>query len=130
MGDVDFLGRGWKYPLEIDKGKIAFSEGEDSIKESIIIILSTGKGERIMRPDFGCEINELVFSPNNSQTASLIAFHIKDALMKWEPRIDVLDVNAYPDTTERNKININIDYMIKTSNTKSNLVYPFFLERP
>lgn len=130
MGNVDFLGRGLKYPVEIDKGKIAFSEGEDSIRESIIIILGTGKGERIMRPDFGCEINELVFSPNNSQTASLIAFHIKDALMKWEPRIEVLDVNAYPDTDERNKININIDYMIKTSNTKSNLVYPFFLERP
>ncbi len=130
MENADFLGRGWKYPLEIDKGKIAFSESEDSIRESIIIILGTGKGERIMRPDFGCEINELVFSPNNSQTSSLIAFHIKDALMKWEPRIEVLDVNAYQDTDEKNRININIDYMVKTTNTKSNLVYPFFLERP
>ncbi len=130
MEKVDFLGRGWKFPVEIDKGKIAFSEGVDSIRESIIIILGTVKGERIMRPDFGCEINGLVFSPNNSQTAGLIAFHIKDALMKWEPRIDVLDVNAYPDMNEKNKININIEYMIKTTNSKSNLVYPFFLERP
>lgn len=130
MEKVDFLGRGWKFPVEIDDGKIVFSEGEDSIRESIIIILGTVKGERIMRPDFGCEINGLVFSPNNSQTAGLIAFHIKDALMKWEPRIDVLDVNAYPDMTEKNKININIEYMIKTTNSKSNLVYPFFLERP
>jgi len=130
MGDADFLGRGWKYPIDIEKGRIAFSEGEDSIRESILIILGTGKGERIMRPDFGCEINELVFLPDNTQTATLIAFYIKEALMKWEPRIEVLDVNSYPDMEEKNKININIDYMIKTTNTKSNLVYPFFMERP
>lgn len=130
METTDFLGRGWKYPIEIEKGKIAFSEGEKSIKESILIILGTRKGERVMRPDFGCGINELVFSPNNSQTATLIAFHIKEALMMWEPRIDVLDVNAYPDEEEKNKINIDIEYMVKTTNTKSNLVYPFFLEIP
>lgn len=129
MENVDFLGRGWKYPLTIDKGKIAFSEGEDSVRESILIILGTVKGERIMRPDFGCEITELVFSPNNTQTATLFAFYIREALMKWEPRIEVLDVNAYPDAEEKNKVNINIDYMIKTTNTKSNLVYPFYLER-
>lgn len=129
MEYVDFLGRGWKYPLSIEKGKIEFSEGENSIKESILIILGTVKGERIMRPDFGCEINELVFSPNNTQTASLFEFYIQQALMKWEPRIEVLDVDAYPDADENNKINIKIDYMIKTSNAKSNLVYPFYLER-
>ncbi len=129
MENIDFMGRGWKYPLTIEKGKIAFSEGEDSIRESILIILGTVKGERIMRPDFGCEINELVFSPNNTQTATLFEFYIQQALMKWEPRIEVLDVNAYPDVEEKNKININIDYMIKTSNTRSNLVYPFYLER-
>ena len=130
MGNSDFLGRGWKYPIDIEKGRIAFSDGEDSIRESIMIILETEKGERIMRPDFGCEINELVFLPDNTQTATLIAFYIKEALMKWEPRIEVLDVNSYPDMEEKNKINIHIDYMIKTTNTKSNLVYPFFMERP
>ncbi len=128
METIDFLGRGWKYPISIEGGKIAFSEGEDSIRESIMIILGTAKGERIMRPDFGCDINELAFSPNNTQTA-LIAFHIKEALMKWEQRIEVLYVNAYPDRDEENKMNINIDYMIKTTNTKGNLVYPFYLER-
>ncbi len=129
METIDFLGRGWKYPVSIDGGKIAFSQGEESIRESIKIILGTAKGERIMRPDFGCNINELAFSPNNTQTATMIEFHIKEALMKWEQRIEVLDVNAYPDQAETNRINIDIDYMIKTTNTKSNLVYPFYLER-
>ncbi len=129
MDTVDFLGRGWKYPVSIENGRIAFSEGEESIKESIRIILGTIKGERIMRPDFGCAINELAFSINNSQTAALVAFHIREALMKWEQRIEVLDVNAYPESEEDNKLNIYIDYMIKTTNTKNNLVYPFYIER-
>ncbi|HEY9245247.1 MAG TPA: GPW/gp25 family protein [Candidatus Methanoperedens sp.] len=130
MEAIDFLGRGWKFPISIKNGKIACSQGEDSIKESIIIILGTAKGERVMRPDFGCEISELAFSPNNNQTATLAAFHIREALMKWEQRIEVLDVNAYPDTIEENKLNINIEYMIKTTNTKGNLVYPFYLAGP
>jgi phage baseplate assembly protein W len=129
MVTIDFLGRGWKYPVSIEGGKIAFSQGEESIRESINIILCTAKGERIMRPDFGCNINELAFSPNNTQTATMIEFHIKEALMKWEQRIEVLDVNAYPDKEETNRLNVDIDYMIKTTNTKDNLVYPFYLER-
>ncbi len=129
MGTIDFLGRGWKYPVSIEGGKIAFSQGEESIRESIKIILGTAKGERIMRPDFGCNIDELAFSPNNTQTATMIEFHIKEALMKWEQRIEVLDVNAYPDQAETNRVNVDIVYMIKTTNTKGNLVYPFYLER-
>ena len=129
MGTIDFLGRGWKFPVSIEGGKIAFSQGEESIRESIKIILGTAKGERIMRPDFGCNINELAFAPNNTQTATMIEFHIKEALMKWEQRIEVLDVNAYPDQAETNRLNVDIEYMIKTTNTKGNLVYPFYLER-
>jgi phage baseplate assembly protein W len=82
-----------------------------------------------MRPDFGCGINELVFAPNNTSTATLITFYIKEALLKWEPRIELLKVNAEPDETEQNKLIITIDYMVKTSNTRDNLVYPFYLER-
>ncbi len=129
MKSADFLGRGWKYPVSIKNGKIASSEGEDSIRESIMIILTTAKGERVMRPDFGCGINQLVFAPNNTSTATLIQFYIKEALQKYEPRIEVLDVSATPDEDERHKLNINIEYMVKSTNTKSNLVYPFYLER-
>lgn len=129
MTEADFLGRGWKYPVSIEKGKIISSEGHDSIRESIMIILGTSKGERVMRPDFGCGINELVFAPNNTSTATLITFYIKEALLKWEPRIELLKVNAEPDGTEQNKLIITIDYMVKTTNTRDNLVYPFYLER-
>lgn len=129
MKSPDFLGRGWKYPVTIKNGKIASSEGEDSIRESIMIILTTAKGERVMRPDFGCGINQLVFAPNNTSTATLIQFYIKEALQKYEPRIEVLDVSATPDDDEKHKLNINIEYLVKSTNTKSNLVYPFYLER-
>jgi phage baseplate assembly protein W len=129
MNVIDFLGRGWKYPISIENGKIAISEDEDSVRESILIILGTAKGERVMRPDFGCGINEVVFSLNNSQTAGLISIQIKEALLKWEKRIEVLDVNAYPDANEETRLNIYIEYMIKTTNSKNNLVYPFYLSR-
>ena len=129
MIDADFLGRGWKFPVSIKDGKIVPSQGYDSIRESIMIILGTSKGERVMRPDFGCGINELVFAPNNTSTATLIAFYIKEALLKWEPRIELLNVNAEPDEIEQNKLIITIDYMVKMTNTKDNLVYPFYLER-
>ena len=129
MIDADFLGRGWKFPVSIKDGKIVPSQGYDSIRESIMIILNTSKGERVMRPDFGCGINELVFAPNNTSTATLIAFYIKEALLKWEPRIELLNVNAEPDEIEQNKLIITIDYMVKMTNTKDNLVYPFYLER-
>ncbi len=129
MTDADFLGRGWKFPVSIKDGKIVSSEGYDSIRESIMIILGTAKGERVMRPDFGCGINELVFAPNNTSTATLITFYIKEALLKWEPRIELLNVNAEPDETEQNKLIITIDYMVKTTNTRDNLVYPFYLEK-
>ena len=125
----DFLGSGWKFPISIKKGKIVSSGGEDSIRESIIIILTTAKGERVMRPDFGCEINELVFAQNNTSTAALIQFYIKEALLKWEPRIEVFDVSVTPDEDEMNKLVVDIEYIVKTTNTRDNLVYPFYLDR-
>lgn len=124
----DFLGRGWKFQVSVEDGEIASSEGEDSIKESIKIILGTAKGERVMRPDFGCDINEIVFAPINTSTGTLIDFHIREALLIWEPRIDLLNVHVSPDENEKNKLVINIEYIVKASNTKSNLVYPFYLE--
>jgi phage baseplate assembly protein W len=129
MGIEDFLGRGWKYPIFIENDKIASSGGEDSIKESIIIILTTGKGERVMRPDFGCRIYELAFALNDTSTASLIQFYIQEALLKWEPRIEVLDISVAPDEDEGNLLSINIEYMVKTTNTRDNLVYPFYLDK-
>jgi phage baseplate assembly protein W len=133
MADPDFLGRGWKYqsdkPVSVWDGKIAYSEGEDSIKESIMIILGTARGERVMRPDFGCDLNRLVFALNNTTTATLIDSYVRESLLKYEPRIEVTDVRVNPDEDEGNKLYIDIEYTVKTSNTRDNLVYPFYLER-
>lgn len=126
--EQDFLGKGIKFPLTVEGKKISTSSGEELIRESIMIILGTAKGERIMRPDFGCGINELVFAPNNTSTATLVNFHVKEALLKWEPRIEVLNVTAQPDEDEQNRLNISIDYRVRATNTKRNLVYPFYLE--
>lgn len=125
--EKDFLGVGVSFPLRVENGKIAWSKYEESIKESIKIILGTTPGERVMRPDFGCRINELVFEPYNTSTETLIAFHIKEALLKWEPRIEVLNVNVASHEDEKEKLIVNIEYMIKTSNSRNNLVYPFYL---
>jgi phage baseplate assembly protein W len=103
------------------------SLGEDSIKESIILILGTSRGERVMRPDFGCRLNEMVFSSIDMGTATLIQTYVEEALLNWEPRIDVTEVTANVNADE-SVIEIFIEYMIKASNSKDNLVYPFYLE--
>ncbi len=128
--DMDFLGKGLGFPARVDSesGKCALSAGEDLIEESILMILGTAKGERVMRPDFGCGIRELIFAPNNTVTATLVDVYIKEALLKWEPRIEVTSIAVAPDRDEDNRLNIDISYRIKTTNTKKNLVYPFYLE--
>ncbi|MDP4181347.1 MAG: GPW/gp25 family protein [Bacillota bacterium] len=127
MEVIDFLGKGWKMPISVYKEKAQTSEGKDSIKESILLILSTGKGERVMRPEFGCRLKEMVYASNNISTATLIKSHIEEALLTWEPRIEVLDITANPRQNEP-VMDISIEYLIKTSNSKDNLVYPFYLE--
>jgi len=125
-----FLGVGWSFPLLINsRGNVDFAYYHDSIKQSIQIILGTSKGERIMRPDFGCEINELVFAPNNSNTHSLLAYYIEEALIKWEPRIILEKVEALPNEFDEARIDIEISYKVREINTYFNQVYPFYLER-
>src|SRR3954452_24610999 len=91
----DFLGIGWKFPLQVTPaGRIAQSKYEQRIEESIFLILSTAKGERMMLPDFGCGIHDLVFAPNSASTVSGVVHSVRTALTSYEPRIDVLDINA------------------------------------
>ena len=95
---AQLLGRGWRFPFALDDhDEIAYSEGEDDIQEAIWIILSTAFGERLMHPDFGCGIHDLVFAPNNTGTAGLARFYVDDALVRWEPRIDVEEVEVQAD---------------------------------
>lgn len=125
----DFLGVGLSFPLRVEDGKIAWSGYEESIRESIMLILGTAKGERIMRPDFGCGIQELGFSINDTSTASLAIFYIEEALKKWEPRIELMRVDADADSKDADRLNISIEYRIITTNTRYNIVYPFYLGR-
>jgi hypothetical protein len=125
----DFLGRGWRFPVGVDQtGKIALSEFEQDIREAIRLILLTAEGERVMRPDFGAGLNEFVFSTMSATNLGLIQTAVRDALIKWEPRIQVLEVKVAPDAGEIGKLLINIDYRVRATNTQFNLVFPFFLK--
>ncbi len=125
---TDFLGIGWAFPVQTDDGgHVKTSSYEDNIKESIRVILGTAKGERQMRPDFGCGIHELVFALNNQATAGMAAYHVEQALIRWEPRIELIKVAAAPDADSGNRIVINVEYRVIVTNSIFNLVYPFYL---
>jgi phage baseplate assembly protein W len=105
------------------------NEGEANIEQSILLILGTAPGERVMRPTFGCRIHEYVFYPNNASTASLVAYHAREALVKWEPRIDDITVSSYPDSAAENVLLVDITYRVIRTNDLRNMVYPFYLRR-
>ena len=125
----DFLGRGWKFPVGVDgRGSISLSEYEQDIKESIWIILSTAKGERVMHPDFGCGIHDLLFASLSLSTLGLVESSVREALARFEPRIDLLEVKASPEEAEAGKLLVHIRYQVRTTNNQFNLVYPFYLQ--
>ncbi|MEO6771486.1 MAG: GPW/gp25 family protein [Kofleriaceae bacterium] len=123
-----FLGTGWKFPLQVTPaGAIATSSEEQKIEESILLVLSTAPGERLMLPDFGCGIHDLVFAPNNSSTVTTVVDLVRRALTKYEPRIDVIDVTAETSNEQQNLLLIRVDYRVRDNNAMANLVYPFFI---
>jgi phage baseplate assembly protein W len=108
-------------------GRIAHSAYEKKVEESIYIILGTAKGERVMLPDFGCGIHDLVFSPNNASTNASVVQEVRTALVDYEPRIDVLDVDVEVSSDHANLLLIRISYRIRANNSMNNLVYPFYI---
>lgn len=125
----DFLGKGWKFPVQVDDmGRIALSEYEEDIQEAIRIILLTSLGERVMRPEFGAGLHDYVFETMSATNLGNIQTAIQDGLIEWEPRIEVLAVNVEPDPGEIGKLLIDIDYRVRATNTQFNLVFPFYLE--
>ena len=124
----DFLGTGWAHPVGTDyRGDIELSSAEDNIRQSVRIIIGTAKGERVMRPDFGCEVHDYVFAAADPATLSMIEDAVEDALVQWEPRIDVERVEAAPDEENPNRVLVEIDYWVRETNSSANLVYPFYL---
>jgi uncharacterized protein len=125
----NFLGVGWAFPVQVDEnGQVSMARYEESIRQAIWMILGTARGERMMRPDFGCGIHDLVFATNSAGTAGRVATEVRQALIQWEPRIDILDVAAFPDRAQPNLLFIQIEYKVRTTNNRFNLVYPFYLE--
>lgn len=124
-----FPGTGWAFPVGCDpeRGVRLTADGAEAIRQSIRLILGTAPGERVMRPDFGCGIHDVVFDVNDHGTAGRASRSVREALARWEPRIDVLDVYAAPDPAERNRLLIEINYRVRSTNSRFNLVYPFYV---
>jgi uncharacterized protein len=124
----DFLGAGVGYPASLDEqGRFRLAHREDSIRQSIWTILSTSLGERAMRPSFGCSLHDHVFGVNSEATIGGLTVAVQDALAEWEPRIEVLSVRAVPDPTRTEHLLIEVSYQVRASNSRFNLVYPFYL---
>jgi phage baseplate assembly protein W len=130
----DFVGAGWSFPLRVNaKGGISLSRSDRGVEEAIRIILGTPIGERRMRPLFGCAIHDLTFASNDPSTHGLIRYHVQEALARWEPRINVVDIRVRGDDDDPTRLNdpshvmIEIDYVLRATNERRNLVYPFYI---
>ncbi len=125
----DFLGKGIHFPIEPEEasGRLKMVSAEENIKEAIHIILGTRKGERLMHPDFGCDIHDFTFGTMDYGTLSQIEGSVREALIQWEPRIRDLEVEVLRDETRDGRLNIEIHYVVRTTNNPYNLVYPFYI---
>jgi phage baseplate assembly protein W len=124
----EFLGVGWRFPVQVDSaGNIAMSALEQDIRESIRIILGTAKGERAMRPDFGCGIHDFVFDAMSTTTLGLIESTVREALIRWEPRIELLSIRVSTEAAAGGQLLVGVDYRVRATNNEFNLVYPFYL---
>lgn len=123
-----FVGRGWAFPMRTDTaGRIALTTEDTEIPTAIVMVVSTAPGERVMRPDFGCEIWNLLFHPINANTLGLMEQGVRDALNRWEPRIEVEEIRARPNEEDDGRVDITIGYVVKATNDRRNLVYPFYV---
>jgi phage baseplate assembly protein W len=126
--DARILGRGWATPAGLEgAGEAELAAGAEKVRQSIRLILATRRGERVMRPDFGAGLEDFLFEPISTTTAALIRHRVETALVQWEPRIDVEAVRVEVGDRRLGRLDVAIDYRIRTSNTFYNLVYPFFL---
>jgi len=123
-----FLGRGWAYPVQLDPntGRVQYAEYEADIRQAIQIILGTSRGERVMRPDFGCSINDLVFETMDTTTLQRIRSVVEESLTRYEARIELLGVDVDPSVVAEGKLLIELEYRVRLTNQVGNLVYPFY----
>ena len=126
--DREFLGKGLRFPVSINlNGGVSSSALEENVRQSIFVVLGTAPGERLSRADFGCQIHDLMFAPNNDLTAARAEIYCEEAIYKFEPRVQKVACRAAPNADEPNRLDIRIEYVIAGQNNKRNLVFPFYL---
>lgn len=129
MNGNKFLGRGLKFPLQVDPrtGKLAMAEGEEDIREAIGIILRTGRGERIMRPEFGADTMDYAFSPVSSSMTNSVSHELRLILLEQEPRIQDVEVECEELDQNSGTVVIHVSYTVRSTNNRYNHVYPFYV---
>ena len=126
--DASFVGRGFFWPMQVDHtGSIRLTDGASDIDAAMAVVLATAPGERVMRPDFGCRIWDLLFEPVTANLLGLMAQAVRDALTQWEPRVIVETVDTVPDPHDSAVVSIRVGYRVKATNDRRNLVYPFYV---
>lgn len=126
--DASFVGSGFYWPLQVDHtGSIRMTDGASDLDRSMAVVLATAPGERLMRPEFGCRIWELMFEPVTPNLLGLMAEAVRDALAQWEPRVVVENVDTRPSADDAALVTITVTYRVKATNDRRNLVYPFYL---
>jgi hypothetical protein len=122
-----FLGVGWSFPVKPVNGRLQYASYEEDVDQAIQILLLTERGERPMLPEFGSGLRRFVFEPNSPETHRAIEHAVREALIDWEPRIDLRGVDVAPSEDEPNVLFIHVDYTVRATNTSYNRVYPFYL---
>lgn len=126
MNSLTFLGRGWKFPLKFENGTVAMSEAEEDVEESLHILLGTYPGERLMRPDYGCRLRDYCFRNYEESTIVQLDEEIRNAIDNFEPRVTVENTDYKMDDVN-DILQIIIDYKVIATNSRRNLVYPFYI---
>lgn len=127
--ETAFLGTGWTFPPTFDRGQttVVMAVGEADVRESLWVLFSTAPGERVMLPTYGCAIWRMVFRTLTTTATTEIADAVARAVLDWEPRVDLAGVAVAADPEQQGLVSITVDYVIRTTNTRDNLVYPFYL---
>ena len=128
MSDADFVGAGWRFPILPDaSGSLGYVSGDANVEQSLRILLLTSLGERVMRADFGCKAQRLVFAPGSVQYLGLLETTIREAVRDWEPRVELEVVRVEVIPSDETRVIVSISYRVRPTNTRNNLVFPFYL---
>jgi phage baseplate assembly protein W len=123
-----FLGTGWRFPILPDEaGRLGYAVGEQSIEHCLRVLLLTATGERVMRPDFGTKAQESVFAPGSVQNLRDLERSIVEAVRTYEPRVELDGVRAEADPADESRVTVTVEYRIRRTNTKANIVFPYYL---